>query len=236
MIAVKHVRGFRRLPIGLHARILPHMAFEVRPEPVRTRFGLWPITVPIVVSVVLVGIALANPLPPSPPSPAPVVEATLVAAAPSSIVAVGSTEAAVVPPGRPIPSSPLAATPTPAWAIDAPSPYLEPAAMAAALRTLRCEGAIGHDDCLLVARSALMAIPGGLATVSAVSVWHSILCDTVRDCPPSAFSGGHVPLGSAVVAFADASPSAWINVTERAIDVRQPASRVAATAWIVRWQ
>jgi hypothetical protein len=130
----------------------------------------------------------------------------------------------------------VAPTPTPAWAIDLPSPYLEAAAMDAALRTLQCKGTIGRDECVLIARSALTALPGGLAMVSGVSVWHSILCDTVRDCPASAFSGGEVPLGSAVVAFADASPSAWVNVTGRAIDARQPASRVAATAWIVRWQ
>ena len=200
------------------------MAFEIRPEPVRTRFGLWPIAIPIVISVVLVGIALANPLPPAPPAPSPILEPTAVAIAPS--------------PARPGPSSLAepAPTPTPAWAIELPSPYLEPAAMEAALQTLQCKGTIGRDECVLIARSALTALPGGLAVVSGVSVWHSILCDTVRDCPASAFSGGEVPLGSAVVAFADASPSAWVNVTGRAIDARQPASRVAATAWIVRWQ
>jgi len=108
--------------------------------------------------------------------------------------------------------------------------------MDAALTKLECRGSIRRDQCLLIARSALAIIPGGLGAVTRVSVWHSILCDTVRDCPPSAFAGGNVPLGSVVVAFADASPSAWVNVAGRAIDARQPASRVSATAWIVRWQ
>jgi len=52
------------------------MGFEIRPEPVRTRFGLWPVAIPVVIALVLVGIALANPLPPPPP---PILEATTVA-------------------------------------------------------------------------------------------------------------------------------------------------------------
>jgi hypothetical protein len=85
--------------------------------------------------------------------------------------------------------------------------------------------------CLRVARAALGAVPPEAPSILEITIWRSLLCSDDIECP-SRFLADSVPLGSAVVRFADGGPQAAVNVVDW-----QPSAgiRLGPRAWLARW-
>ncbi|HET9521655.1 MAG TPA: hypothetical protein VFO73_11460 [Candidatus Limnocylindrales bacterium] len=88
-----------------------------------------------------------------------------------------------------------------------------------------------RDVCLRVARAALSAIPPDAPPVVDATVWRSLLCSDDLECP-TRYLEDSVPLGSALLRFADGGPGAAVNVVDW-----QPAAgvRLGPRAWLARW-
>jgi hypothetical protein len=88
-----------------------------------------------------------------------------------------------------------------------------------------------RDACLRVARAALAAIPPDAPPVVDATVWRSLLCSADLECPTH-YLEDSVPLGSALLRFADGGPGAAVNVVDW-----QPAVgiRLGPRAWLARW-
>lgn len=88
-----------------------------------------------------------------------------------------------------------------------------------------------RDICLRVARAALTAIPPDAPRVVDATVWRSLLCSDDLQCP-ARYLDDAVPLGSALLRFADGGPRAAVNV----VDWRPAVGiRLGPRAWLARW-
>jgi hypothetical protein len=85
--------------------------------------------------------------------------------------------------------------------------------------------------CLRIARAALSALPPDAPRVTSASAWRSLLCNDTLDCP-ARYLDRSEPLGSVVVAFADRSPAAAVNVVDWRFG---PNVRLGTRAWLLDW-
>lgn len=184
------------------------MAFDVAPEPVRRSGRRLPAIVVVGLGTGLVAIAVATA---SPPAEGDGVAPTTATGPPAAIA----------------PESPRRGSTSPGPA------GTRPAAGARLPGAIECHD-LEAGPCLAVARATVAVLPRDDA-VARIDAWSSILCRDTLDCPPRRLVGAE-PIGSAVVAFADGGPSAWVNV----VDPGQPPSgsgpTVAPVAWIVSWR
>jgi hypothetical protein len=182
------------------------MGFEVRPTGLRPQHPRLGIAAAVLIGAILVGVGVAAR---SAPATAPA------RAEPSSR-------------GR-VAASPVAVHQSPA-AVGATLPAGSPRPLPA---TLECRD-VTRLVCTKAATAAMAILPADLPAISGATVWHSLLCSVLPDCPPQLLTRESVPLGSVIVTFADAGPEAWINVVEHEGGPDGLAIR-PARAWIVRW-
>ena len=183
------------------------VGFQVEPTGLRPRHTRLGIAAAVLIGAALIGLGLAAK---SVPDPGPAVP-SIAAAGPT---AAGSAAAARTQPPveNATPAGPLRPLPT----------------------TLDCHD-VTPAVCTEAASAALSVLPGDLPAVSGATVWHSLVCSVLPDCPPQLLAGDTVPLGSVILTFADAGPAAWINVVGHP-GTSNGSAALPATAWIVRWQ
>lgn len=181
------------------------MAFDVEPAPIaRGRRVGLPIAAVVTGAIALVAVALLGGRPATSPVPA--------------------TAAAALEAAPPV-ATPVARPPTAPAAPVVVVPVRLP-------RAIGCHD-VAEAACRDLAEAGASVLPPDGTAIAAVDVWGSLLCGDELDCPRSRLAGTE-PLGSVVVTFAGGTPSAWINVVERA-----PAATPdgpTPVAWIVRWQ
>jgi hypothetical protein len=182
------------------------VGFQVEPTGLRPRHTRLGIAAAVLIGAALIGLGIAA-------------KTTGPGQAVPSIAAAGPTAAASAVAGRsPRPSGtatpPISARPFPT--------------------TLDCRD-VTPAVCSEATSAALGVLPGDLPEVSGATVWKSLVCSVLPDCPPQLLAGDTVPLGIVILTFTDAGPAAWINVVGHP-GTSTGSAALPATAWIVRWQ
>ncbi len=188
------------------------MAFDVTPAPVRRRGPRIPALVVLAVGigVVAIGIVSANLGQPA-SGPASTASAGAVARATATIRASTSASGPVTAPA-PFPSTRGRRLPA----------------------NLECH-AISDAICDAIATASLAILPADVPRVVGIDAWASMLCGDSLDCPTQLFATSE-PLGSAIIAFADDGPRAWVNVVDASASAAGEGTAPGPVAWIVRWQ
>lgn len=182
------------------------MAFEVQPTGLRPRHPRLGIAAAVLIGAVLIGLGLATR-----PFPGP------------------ELDPPAFPSGSPAVARPVALASPP---LDSHTDA-QPGSLRPLPTTLDCRD-VTREICTKAASAALSILQDDLPAVSGVTVWRSLVCSDLPDCPPQLLTRDTVPLGSVIVSFADVGPEAWINVVERQAAPDGSATE-PAKAWIVRW-
>jgi len=200
------------------------MAFDVEPTRVGRGRPQLQVVLVLVAAVALVAVAVVTSSGPN-QADAPVPPSELALATRSSPAASPSPRRNDSNPGLLAP--PVEPTPTPPNAAGAGGPRRLPPVVA-------CHG-LGADACRRIALAGIAALPPDSPRVTRVEAWASMLCADDLECPRDRLFES-VPLGSAIVTFADGGPQAWLNVVSPAVPSASAEQTGGASAWVVRWQ
>ncbi len=234
------------------------MGFEVPPTRVVSRRTRWPALLGPLVAILLAGVGYFSRSAPD-EKPAPTAPAIAFATARPTASPVPSASSSAVP-GAGQPSSGPSLTPPPglgpliayparggplAGVLTAPSASGQsgqgqgrPARSTdrgptTALRLpagIVCHG-VDLASCDAMASAAVGILPTTWPAAQGAAVWHSLLCDSTLDCPPTLMRAV-VPLGSVILDLADGGRPIWVDVVGwRTLAGITPALQLEA--WIV---